>query len=320
MPSACYALRTMSASGRTDRSFRLIQLLMAQTPPMLNHVPRVWLGLVIALLLIPQIAISEELEFGTFQISFGEGSIVLRSSVQKNLAPIAVFQIEEPARIVVDLPPDLVKRSSNHKVQVGWISSVRVGVHHDKTRLVFDLVSAESELELVAPVLLRDRGSFISLDFARPITPTPEEVESEPILPIFDIAPPLASLRRAAQGSPSAGKSFVSSSVRIEWTLLLLPVILFLFSLPVLFWRREKSSMRDSAPLLRESTIADPYVVLGISPGCAQEVLRGRYRHLAKVFHPDSLQGKNLPQELVSLSTSHFNQIHEAYQKIVSSR
>ena len=78
--------------------------------------------------------------------------------------------------------------------------------------------------------------------------------------------------------------------------------------------------MRDSAPLLKETAIADPYVVLGISPGCARDELRGRYRHLAKVFHPDSLRSKNLPQELVSLSASHFNQIHEAYQKIVSSR
>jgi curved DNA-binding protein CbpA len=53
----------------------------------------------------------------------------------------------------------------------------------------------------------------------------------------------------------------------------------------------------------------DPYVILGVSPGCSSEELHDAYRRLVKLHHPDRNQGS--PE-----ATRRFQEVQAAYEEL----
>lgn len=65
---------------------------------------------------------------------------------------------------------------------------------------------------------------------------------------------------------------------------------------------------------------ADPYLVLGITPGIANEDLKKAYRRLVRENHPDTLIARGVPSELVGIATQKLAAINVAYEKILKAR
>jgi curved DNA-binding protein CbpA len=59
--------------------------------------------------------------------------------------------------------------------------------------------------------------------------------------------------------------------------------------------------------------VADPYTVLGVSPGASTEELHDAYRRLVKLHHPDRNGGS-------AESTRRFQEIQEAYEAVRSGK
>jgi len=59
---------------------------------------------------------------------------------------------------------------------------------------------------------------------------------------------------------------------------------------------------------------ADPYVVLGVSPGAPLEEVRRHYRRLVASNHPDRLIARGLPQEFIAIATTRLAAINAAYE------
>ena len=70
-------------------------------------------------------------------------SVVLHGTGEAPLAKPEVFPIDGPPRLVIDIPKLTSKTSQSITVDHARVSSVRVGVHPNKTRIVLDL-SADS--------------------------------------------------------------------------------------------------------------------------------------------------------------------------------
>ena len=63
---------------------------------------------------------------------------------------------------------------------------------------------------------------------------------------------------------------------------------------------------------------ADPYVVLGIRPGCSDEELTRAYHTLVKQWHPDQLEG--MAAELRAHANQKLAEINQAFDLIRRSR
>jgi DnaJ like chaperone protein len=68
------------------------------------------------------------------------------------------------------------------------------------------------------------------------------------------------------------------------------------------------------------SSTEHAYAILGCDVGDSDEVIRERYRKLAKTFHPDTLASKDLPSELVQLAAEKFRVVQQAYEAIQAER
>jgi len=65
----------------------------------------------------------------------------------------------------------------------------------------------------------------------------------------------------------------------------------------------------------------DPYyAILGAQPGETLEVIKQKFRKLAMQWHPDKLTARGASTEAVRHAKEKFQQINEAYEKIVDSR
>lgn len=72
-----------------------------------------------------------------------------------------------------------------------------------------------------------------------------------------------------------------------------------------------------SKPTLRSEFVeADPFDILGLSPGTDVEMAREAFRSLAKKYHPDRFSGMELPDEIVEYATEMFRQINNAFSMI----
>ncbi|WP_291635879.1 DnaJ domain-containing protein [Clostridium sp.] len=60
------------------------------------------------------------------------------------------------------------------------------------------------------------------------------------------------------------------------------------------------------------------YDVLGCNYNATEDEVSKKYKEMVAKFHPDKLISKDLPEELVQLSTQKFIEIQEAYEKIKS--
>lgn len=79
----------------------------------------------------------------------------------------------------------------------------------------------------------------------------------------------------------------------------------------------QKNSPKDvSAP--RRSSSA--YDILGVSCDASDEEVKKAYREKVKALHPDTLQGKDLPQEVIDTVNGHMARVNEAWAEIKRER
>lgn len=62
------------------------------------------------------------------------------------------------------------------------------------------------------------------------------------------------------------------------------------------------------------------YKTLQCSVTDSDESIKRKYKRLAKDYHPDMIQGKGLPEDFVKFATKRFQEIQEAYEKILEDR
>jgi DnaJ like chaperone protein len=81
--------------------------------------------------------------------------------------------------------------------------------------------------------------------------------------------------------------------------------------------------IKDIHEEFQETQHADPknatdkdYATLNCKPSDSDEIIKKAYRDLAKQYHPDTLQGKDLPEAIMILATEKFKEINSAYEKI----
>jgi DnaJ like chaperone protein len=62
------------------------------------------------------------------------------------------------------------------------------------------------------------------------------------------------------------------------------------------------------------------YVMLKCSQEDSDTHIRNLYRQLAKEYHPDTIQGKGLPEDFVLFANKRFQEIQESYERIMDHR
>lgn len=58
---------------------------------------------------------------------------------------------------------------------------------------------------------------------------------------------------------------------------------------------------------------SDPFAMLGLSQECDFETAKAKFRELAKMYHPDTVNAIDLPQDIKSYMTEMFRQINNAF-------
>ena len=65
---------------------------------------------------------------------------------------------------------------------------------------------------------------------------------------------------------------------------------------------------------------SDPYAVLGVSRDTPPDVIKARYRELARNNHPDKLMAEGLPEEAIEVANQKLARINAAYDEIAKAR
>jgi ankyrin repeat protein len=75
-----------------------------------------------------------------------------------------------------------------------------------------------------------------------------------------------------------------------------------------------------SVDFLEASDLERAYLTLRCTKTDSDDHVRNQYRLLAKLYHPDLIQAKELPNEFLVLAGEQFHEINDSYQKIMKSR
>ena len=68
----------------------------------------------------------------------------------------------------------------------------------------------------------------------------------------------------------------------------------------------------------RRKPVNADFAVLGCSPNDSVDTIKKRYRELTKIYHPDTISGKDVRPEVTQLMAAKFREIQEAYELIMS--
>lgn len=95
-----------------------------------------------------------------------------------------------------------------------------------------------------------------------------------------------------------------------------------IFHITRLKYEQIKSEYYQSrpAPQQRSTTLDSHYAILGAQPSDSLEVIKKKYRSLAVKWHPDKLAANGASSEAMRHAKEKFQQINEAYEKIVEAR
>ncbi len=62
------------------------------------------------------------------------------------------------------------------------------------------------------------------------------------------------------------------------------------------------------------------YEILGCRANDSDEQVKKQFHEMAKKYHPDSISGKDLPEDFVKFANERFVELHEAYRAVMDSR
>ena len=69
-----------------------------------------------------------------------------------------------------------------------------------------------------------------------------------------------------------------------------------------------------------DGSVQDPYVVLGVAPASSDAVVRAAWLELVRANHPDQLQARGLPPEMMHIATARMAAINDAWETIRKER
>ena len=69
-----------------------------------------------------------------------------------------------------------------------------------------------------------------------------------------------------------------------------------------------------------DGSVQDPYVVLGVAPASSDAVTRAAWLELVRANHPDQLQARGLPTEMMHIATARMAAINDAWETIRKER
>ena len=69
-----------------------------------------------------------------------------------------------------------------------------------------------------------------------------------------------------------------------------------------------------------DGSVQDPYVVLGVAPASSNSVARAAWLELVRANHPDQLQARGLPSEMMHIATARMAAINDAWETIRKER
>lgn len=69
-----------------------------------------------------------------------------------------------------------------------------------------------------------------------------------------------------------------------------------------------------------EDISVSPYDVLGVSPHATNEEVKRAYREKVRRLHPDTLQGKDLPEEVIETVNDQMARVNAAWSAIKNER
>ena len=69
-----------------------------------------------------------------------------------------------------------------------------------------------------------------------------------------------------------------------------------------------------------DGSVQDPYVVLGVAPTSGDSVVRAAWLELVRANHPDQLQARGLPPEMMHIATARMAAINDAWETIRKER
>ena len=70
----------------------------------------------------------------------------------------------------------------------------------------------------------------------------------------------------------------------------------------------------------QRDVLAECYSTLGLKSTDSDDDIKSRYKHLAKIFHEDTLGSRDLPEEMVHLANEQFRKIQNAYEAVKQQR
>ncbi len=62
------------------------------------------------------------------------------------------------------------------------------------------------------------------------------------------------------------------------------------------------------------------YSILGAGPGDSEEQIRSKYREMAKKYHPDVIQSKDLAEGFIEYANERTSAIKKAYEIVMAER
>ena len=83
---------------------------------------------------------------------------------------------------------------------------------------------------------------------------------------------------------------------------------------------RIASVMEVEQAKMDAGTTADPFDILGVSPGISDDDLKNTYHTLVGEAHPDRIRSMDLPRDMVATAHTRTVRIIDAYERIVKRR
>lgn len=80
------------------------------------------------------------------------------------------------------------------------------------------------------------------------------------------------------------------------------------------------ASIKPVSPIDNKGSLEDACKILGVSPKIPTENLKKIYKKQAKLRHPDTLKGKNIPEEFEAKAMENFVRIKTAYEIVLKSK